>query len=93
MARGFSVPESRQATRVLASMSCTSPRHIVCLKLIVAPLRRRKFGGDDNFIIEHRGPQKIDGDAHHRELQLPLGAQPQLIDRRAPAAIRSGSAP
>ncbi len=51
-------------------MSCASPRRMVCLKEIVAPLRTHQFGGDDDFIIEDRRAQKSHFHIHHRELTL-----------------------
>src|ERR1700722_16092131 len=46
-----------------------------------------EFRGDENFIIENGGTQKIHADAHDHELQLPFGAQSKLIDIQSPQPV------
>src|SRR5271165_4940394 len=48
------------------------------LKIDCRTAEALQFRRDGNFIIEHRGLEKVDVDVHDRKLQLPLIAQLRL---------------
>src|SRR5882724_7898011 len=50
-----------------------------------------QFRRDENFIMQHGGPQKIDADVDHDELHLPVCAQPLLVDTHGPQPIGSAT--
>src|ERR1700722_6682032 len=76
----------------------TGDTHSGIDQLLVAPQNRllevycgtrqtRKSGRDENFIMQHCGPQEIHADVDHDKLQLPFRAQPLLVDTHGPQPI------
>src|SRR5277367_706380 len=54
--------------------------HDRLLEMYCRTAQALKLRGDENFIMQHRGAQKIDRHVDDHELQLPLGQQARLID-------------
>ena len=65
--------------------------HYCLLEMYCGTGQTLKGSRDENFIMQHRGPQKIDGNIYHDKLQVAF-ARAIAADRRpAPAANRFGA--
>ncbi len=73
MARGFSVLgiETGDASARVDELHVAA--HDRLLEQNCRTAQALELGGDENFIIEHGGPQEIHRHVDDRELQLPLG--------------------
>src|SRR5271167_4176891 len=58
--------------------------HDRLLEMYCRTAQALKLRGDENFIMQHRGPQKIHRDVGDHELQMSFGEQAHLIDAHDP---------
>src|SRR5277367_4717562 len=65
--------------------------HDRLLEMYCRTAQALKLRGDENFIMQYGGPQKIHRHVCDHELQLPLGKQARLINAHCPQPLGSAA--